>query len=139
MSNPHPLPAPQPEVGDVSELVRVGNVLSTLAEETRLVDLDEAARERLVAIHRAAVDTIRENVSAELGEELTEFVPPIGAGTPSEAELRIAQSSLTGWLSGLFAGLQAAYAGRALARQLEPGGQAPPGLPDAATRAGQYL
>lgn len=126
-----------PDVGDVSELVRVGTVLSTLLDETRRIQLDEAARDRLGTIYRQALATIRENVSPELQDELEGFAPPLGNGSPSEADLRIAQASLTGWLSGLFSGLQAALAGRIAGQQLA---QARPGpaaeLPE---RSGQYL
>jgi hypothetical protein len=70
-------------------------------------------------------------------------------GVPTEAEIRVAQAQLVGWLEGLFQGIQAAlFAQQAAARaQFEelrrrglPGGQPPqqqPGQP--ASGPGQYL
>jgi hypothetical protein len=68
---------------------------------------------------------------------------------PSEAELRIAQAQLVGWLEGLFHGIQTALFAQQMAaraqleqirRALPPGvgdqGQEPP-FPNAS--AGQYL
>jgi hypothetical protein len=72
------------------------------------------------------------------------------SGVPSDAEIRVAQAQLVGWLEGLFHGIQAAmFAQQAAARaQFEelrrrglPGGQQPP-PPDGSrpsTAPGQYL
>ena len=65
-------------------------------------------------------------------------------GTPSDAELRIAQAQLVGWLEGLFHGIQTAiYAQQVSARaQFEqmrralPGGQSAPGQPGLGQRPG---
>jgi hypothetical protein len=45
-------------------------------------------------------------LSADLQAELGRVTSPFGEGTPSEAELRIAQAQLVGWLEGLFQGIQ---------------------------------
>jgi len=65
--------------------------------------------------------------------------------TPSDAELRIAQAQLVGWLEGLFAGIQTAlFAQQMSARvQLEQirRGALPPGVGEthADSQRGQYL
>ena len=101
---------------------------------------------------RAASDasSIRElekGLAPELREELERITLPFTDGvTPSDAELRIAQAQLVGWLEGVFHGIQTAlFAQQMAARaQLEemrrkalPGGQQP-GMPQQ-PGGGQYL
>ena len=63
--------------------------------------------------------------------------------TPTEAELRIAQAQLVGWLEGLFHGIQATLIAQQMAAraQLEEMRQRslPPGSPAPGTRPGTYL
>lgn len=123
-----------------TELIRIGTMLQTLVGEVREMKLDEAGRDRLARIHERAVEEIRGAVSDDLGAELAEYALPLDG--PSEAELRIAQAQLLGWLEGLMRGIQAAVASRQLAAQqgagqLAPGGAAP-GVEDA-RGTGQYL
>ena len=76
---------------------------------------------------------VSDGLSSELQEELHRLSLPFGGETPSEAELRVAQAQLVGWLEGLFHGIQTAlYAQQAQARaQLEQmmGRRALPGRP----------
>src|SRR5919109_1599569 len=69
---------------------------------------------------KPATETITEladSVSADLKAELGELAPPLD-GVPSEAEIRVAQAQLVGWLEGLFHGIQAAmFAQQMAARQ----------------------
>ena len=56
-------------------------------------------------------------LSPDLREELGDLAPPLD-GVPTEAEIRVAQAQLVGWLEGLFHGIQAAmFAQQAAARQ----------------------
>jgi len=60
------------------------------------------------------------------------MVLPFDVSTPSDAELRIAQASLVGWLEGLFHGIQATlFAQQMAARQQldQMRGQIGPGMP----------
>jgi hypothetical protein len=84
-------------------------------------------------------------LSPDLQEELAMLAPPM-EGVPTEAEIRVAQAQLVGWLEGLFHGIQAAlFAQQAAARaQFEelrrrglPGGQ--PQQTGPPTGPGQYL
>jgi len=80
--------------------------------------LDEASRNRLREIHKATVRELEEGLSPELVDELERLTLPFTDDqTPSEAELRIAQAQLVGWLEGLFHGIQTAiYAQQMAAR-----------------------
>ena len=55
-----------------------------------------------------AVMTMRDALNQALREELARLSSPFDEGTPSDAELRVAQAQLVGWLEGLFHGIQAA-------------------------------
>ncbi len=56
---------------------------------------------------------------ADLLEEFNEIMVPINVETPSEAELRIAQAQLIGWLEGLFHGIQASLFTQQMAAQAQ--------------------
>lgn len=124
-------------VGQPGKVMRIGTMIRHLLEEVRSAPLDESARERLVAIHEASVHELESALSPELAEELRRISLPFtdDGATPTDAELRIAQAQLVGWLEGLFHGLQAAMAAQQLAAQqaqaasrgLPPGAAARPG------------
>jgi hypothetical protein len=103
-------------------------------------------------IYDISVRELSDSLSPDLAEELGRVARPFtGEETPSEAELRVAQAQLVGWLEGLFHGIQATLFAQQLAaqqqlqqmRQLPPGamgpqGPRPPGAPDE-PRPGTYL
>ena len=82
-------------------------------------------------------------------ERLT--LPFTDEATPTDAELRIAQAQLVGWLEGLFHGIQTALFAQQMAaraqleqmrRALPPGSMPGPAQPDAPNRdrsSGMYL
>jgi hypothetical protein len=131
-----------------AKLLRIASMVRELLEETRQASLDEPGRVRLRQIYERAVGELVEVLSPDLREELETLAPPM-SGVPTDAEIRVAQAQLVGWLEGLFHGIQAAlFAQQAAARaQFEelrrrglpagqaPGGENPPG-PDV---RGQYL
>ncbi len=117
-----------------AKVMRIGSMVKQLLEEVRAAPLDEAARGRLRDIHSSSVQELAEGLAPELREELDRLTLPFGEdATPSDAELRIAQAQLVGWLEGLFHGIQTAlFAQQMAARvQLEQmrGRQALPGVP----------
>jgi hypothetical protein len=57
-------------------------------------------------------------LSPDLREELGQLAPPV-EGLPTEAELRVAQAQLVGWLEGLFHGIQAAMFAQQAAAQAQ--------------------
>jgi hypothetical protein len=143
--------SPAEMVEQPAKVMRIGSMVKQLLEEVRAAPLDDAARQRLSDIYASSIKELEEGLAPELREELERLALPFTEdGTaPSDAELRIAQAQLVGWLEGLFHGIQTAlFAQQMAARvQLEQmrGGQGqpalPPGaLPQAATGGtGQYL
>ena len=102
-----------------AKVMRIGSMIRQLLEEVKSAPLDEQSRARLKAIHQNSI------------KELERLSLPFGDATPSEAELRVAQAQLVGWLEGLFHGIQTTlFAQQMAARaQLEQMRRAlPPGL-----------
>jgi hypothetical protein len=116
------------------KVMRIGSMIRQLLEEVKSAPLDEASRNRLREIHQASIKELEQGLAPELVEELERLSLPFTQATPSDAELRIAQAQLVGWLEGLFHGIQTAiYAQQMAARaQLEQMRKAlPPGsMPD---------
>jgi hypothetical protein len=105
-----------------AKVMRIGSMIRQLLEEVKAAPLDEASRARLKEIHKSSVKELEAGLAPELIEELERLsLPFTDETTPSEAELRIAQAQLVGWLEGLFHGIQTAiYAQQMSARaQLE--------------------
>jgi hypothetical protein len=142
-----------PPVGDAdnresveqpAKVMRIGSMIRQLLEEVRQAPLDDASRNRLKEIYETSVRELADGLSPDLREELARLALPFDQDAPSDAELRIAQAQLVGWLEGLFHGIQATlFAQQMQARQqLEQMGQR--GLPSAnatgdGSRTGNYL
>jgi hypothetical protein len=109
---------PSPEtITEPAKLLRIASMVRELLEETRHASMDEPGRKRLLDIYHRSVEELGGSVSPDLKTELEELVPPLD-GVPSEAEMRVAQAQLVGWLEGLFHGIQAAmFAQQMAARQ----------------------
>lgn len=91
-----------------AKVMRIGGMIRQLLEEVKAAPLDDASRERLRDIHRQSVKELEDGLAPELVDELNRLSMPFEADAPSDAELRIAQAQLVGWLEGLFHGIQAA-------------------------------
>jgi hypothetical protein len=114
-----------------AKVMRIGSMIRQLLEEVKAAPLDEASRARLADIHASSIKELEDGLAPELVEELERLSLPFTSEAPSEAELRIAQAQLVGWLEGLFHGIQTAiYAQQVAARaQLEQMRRAlPPGM-----------
>ena len=115
-----------------AKVMRIGSMIKQLLDEVKSAPLDEASRARLREIHANSIKELEQGLAPELVEELERITLPFGEDTvPSEAELRIAQAQLVGWLEGLFHGIQTAlFAQQMAARaQLEQMRRAlPPGV-----------
>jgi hypothetical protein len=108
---------PTETITEPAKLLRIASMVRELLEETRQASMDEGGRKRLADIYHRSVDELADSVSADLRSELEELAPPLD-GVPSEAEIRVAQAQLVGWLEGLFHGIQAAmFAQQMAARQ----------------------
>jgi len=100
------------------KVMRIASMVKQLLEEVRSAPLDEAGRTRLAEIHRRSISELEQGLAPELTEELERITLPFGDEAPSDAELRIAQAQLVGWLEGLFHGIQAAlFAQQMVAQQ----------------------
>ena len=131
-----------------AKVMRIGTMIKQLLEEVRAAPLDDASRNRLREIHRTSIRELEGGLAPELREELERLTLPFTEDAiPSDAELRIAQAQLVGWLEGLFHGIQTALFAQQMAarQQLEQmrQGALPPGIglqrggPQSGT--GQYL
>jgi hypothetical protein len=113
-----------------AKVMRIGSMIRQLLEEVKSAPLDDASRNRLKEIHASSIKELESGLAPELVEELERLSLPFTEdSTPSDAELRIAQAQLVGWLEGLFHGIQTAiYAQQVSARaQFEQMRRALPG------------
>lgn len=153
-------PATEPEerreaVEEPAKVMRIGSMIKQLLDEVRNAELDGPARARLKEIYDSSIQEVGQALSPDLRAELERVAIPFGSGeSPSDAELRVAQAQLVGWLEGLFHGIQATLFAQQMAarnqleemrRQLPPGAVPPgaggPGMPQAEgdNRPGTYL
>jgi hypothetical protein len=95
------------QVSRPTKLIRIASMVRALLDEARLAPLDDAGRRSLKEIHERSIHELQEILSPDLRQELTDVTLPFSGDTPSDAELRIAQAQLVGWLEGLFHGIQA--------------------------------
>ncbi len=137
-------------VASPAKVLRIGSMTKELLEEVRRAPLDDAGRSRLREIYETSVRELADGLSGDLKDELARLSSPFSGDTPSDAELRVAQAQLVGWLEGLFHGIQAAIFSQQMAAQtqLQQMRSARPGLPpgmtegagdNAAARPGTYL
>jgi hypothetical protein len=146
-------------VAQPAKVMRIGTMVKQLLDEVRSAPLDDAARSRLAEVHERSLRELEEGLSPELVDELHRITLPFSEdATPSDAELRIAQAQLVGWLEGLFHGIQTALVAQQMATQAQlhqmrralPPGVSVPGMAaggigprglgdDEAAGTGQYL
>ena len=109
---------PAAMVDQPAKVMRIGTMIKQLLDEVRSAPLDDAARARLAAVHERSLRELEDGLPPDLVAELHRITLPLGEhGTPSDAELRIAQAQLVGWLEGLFHGIQTALVAQQLAAQ----------------------
>jgi hypothetical protein len=134
-----------------AKVMRIGSMVKQLLEEVRAAPLDDSARTRLAEIYRSSITELEEGLAPELREELERLTLPFTEGTPpSDAELRIAQAQLVGWLEGLFHGIQTALVAQQMAARVQleqmrggrpqlPEGMSMPQPTPGQSGGGQYL
>ncbi len=140
---------PGDAIGEPAKVMRIGTMIKQLLEEVRSAPLDEASRDRLKRTHAASLLELKSGLTPDLADELGRLALPFSdETTPSDAELRIAQAQLVGWLEGVFHGLQTAMMAQQVAarmqveqvhRELPPGHGAPADQHPPGTGTGQYL
>ncbi len=125
------------------KVMRIGTMVKQLLDEVRQAPMDEAGRVRLKEIYEQSVRELSSGLSPDLSEELDRMALPFEAEVPSEAELRVAQAQLVGWLEGLFHGIQASLVAQQMAARAQLDQMRQRGLPspesDAGPRPGTYL
>ena len=143
-------------VEEPAKVMRIGAMIKQLLEEVRGAPLDEKGRARLAEIHHRSIDELKDGLAPELVAELDRIALPFSEDAPSDAELRIAQAQLVGWLEGLFHGIQTALFAQQMAAQQQlqqmrralpgsvvpgqpgqPGGPGAPGQPGGPGQPGQ--
>jgi len=119
-----------------AKVMRIGSMVKQLLDEVRSAPLDEKGRARLAEIHQRSIAELEDGLAPELVEELERITLPFQDDSPSDAELRIAQAQLVGWLEGLFHGIQTALVAQQMATQAQlqqmrqlPPGTTSPGMP----------
>jgi hypothetical protein len=136
-------------VEEPAKVMRIGTMIKQLLEEVRAAPLDDASRNRVRVIHETSVRELEKALAPELQGELERLIQPFDVdSTPSDAELRIAQAQLVGWLEGLFHGIQTALFTQQMAarvqleqmrRGLPPGQSAEGNHGPSISGTGQYL
>ena len=92
------------EVESPAKIIRIGAMVKQMLEEVR------------------STEQLATSLSPDLAEELRQLTFDFSDGeVPTEAELRMAQAQLVGWLEGLFHGIQATLVAQQMAarQQLE--------------------
>ena len=113
-------------IEEPAKLLRIASMTRSMLEEVRTATLDEEGRARLKAVFDATLEQLHTVLTEDLREELAEVFVPLDEGVPTQAEIRVAQAQLIGWLEGLFNGIQAAImtqqmAARAQLKQIRGG------------------
>ncbi len=128
-------------VNEPARVLRIGSMVKTLLDEVRAAPLDERSRVRLREIYEQSIHDLAGGLSPDLVAELEALAPPFDRDAPSEAELRIAQAQLVGWLEGLFHGIQATLMSQQMAARAQLEEMRQRGLPTAGEtgRTGAYL
>jgi hypothetical protein len=106
-------------VNEPAKVLRIGSMVKTLLDEVRSAPLDEKSRVRLREIYEQSIRDLSQVLSPDLVAELERMAPPFGNDAPSDAELRIAQAQLVGWLEGLFHGIQATLMSQQMAARAQ--------------------
>jgi len=127
-----------------AKVMRIGSMVRQLLEEVRQAPLDEAGRARLREIYDTSIRELSSTLSADLATELNTVAIPFDRDqVPSEAELRVAQAQLVGWLEGLFHGIQAALMAQQMSARAQLDEMRQRGLPAPSPavdgRPGTYL
>lgn len=100
-----------------AKVMRIASMIRHLLDEVKSAPLDEASRARMREIHATSIKELEDGLAPELIEELERISLPFSEHTPSDAELRIAQAQLVGWLEGLFHGIQTAIYAQQISAQ----------------------
>jgi hypothetical protein len=129
------------QVEHPAKVMRIAAMIRQLLEEVRQANLDEASRSRLKEIYDLSVNELSSTLSEDLAAELKRISLPFKEDIPTDAEIRVAQAQLVGWLEGLFHGIQATLFAQQMAQRNQIEEMRRRGLPQATeqSRPGTYL
>src|SRR3954451_7445479 len=86
-------------VSEPAKVMRIGSMIKQLLDEVRAAPLDDKSRDRMRQIFDVSVHELAASLSPDLRGELERLAPPFtDDAPPSDAELRVAQAQLVGWL-----------------------------------------
>lgn len=118
---------PTEAVTEPAKLLRVIGMTQRLLDELHHDGFGPAARARANTAYEDSLYELHGLLSDDLRRELDRLAGPLRPGeAPSEAELRVAEAQLTGWLEGLMQGLQADRLAQQAGTQLAQSRQAEP-------------
>ena len=119
-ASPQAEPTAQGSIEEPAKVMRIGSMIKQLLDEVRQAPLDDRSRLRLREIYELSVKELAGSLSPDLRDELQSLALPFSEDAPpSDAELRIAQAQLVGWLEGLFHGIQATLFAQQMAAQAQ--------------------
>jgi hypothetical protein len=135
---------PREAIQQPAKVMRIGTMVKQLLDEVRQAPMDEAGRARLREIYEQSIRELSGGLSEDLSQELDRMALPFDDKVPSEAELRVAQAQLVGWLEGLFHGIQATLVAQQMAARAQLDEMRQRGLPrgpevEGPARPGTYL
>ena len=108
------------QVSEPAKVMRIATMIRQLLDEVKSAPLDDASRQRMRAIYTTSISELKAGLAPELVTELEQLALPFSHDTtPSDAELRIAQAQLVGWLEGLFHGIQTALFAQQMAARAQ--------------------
>lgn len=100
-----------------TKLIRIASMTRAMLDEVRQAPIDDKGRVRLAEVHEQSLGELRGVLSEDLLDEFDQIMVPLEGEESSEAEIRIAQAQLIGWLEGLFHGIQASLFSQQVAAQ----------------------
>ena len=107
-------------IEEPAKVMRIGSMIKQLLDEVRQAPLDDRSRLRMREIYELSVKELASSLSPDLRSELQSLALPFSDDAPpSDAELRVAQAQLVGWLEGLFHGIQATLFAQQMAAQAQ--------------------
>jgi hypothetical protein len=131
-----------------AKVMRIGSMIKQLLDELHVSEMDPPSRARLKEVYELSVKELSGTLSPDLSDELGRLAFPFASDEPTDAELRVAQAQLVGWLEGLFHGIQATLFAQQVAAQAQieqmrrrglPVGEQPPGDERPRPGSGNYL
>lgn len=106
---------PQPD-----KVMRIATMTQKLLDEIKSNPLDEPSRKRLSEVYANSIKELKAGLDPKLADELERITEPfVDGATPSDAELRVVQAQLVGWLEGLFHGIQTALFAQQMAARAQ--------------------